>query len=439
MRYLISFEKLSEKQEKKLSSLLDQDIEPTRIGEFYIYTSEPLKKHGELYIIGEKYFDGSLTSEDLDLDKEDNIKIVEKIDRNFDGRYLYVDPNNSIISIDPIGLQTTYIGKTYIASDKKILWLLGEKTVYLLPPNTKWKIRKDVSLENRGKLIYLSPNKFDISIDDVADYLSKYLIYRMRKIVSNVNIPEKDVYIAFSGGIDSSITYYLAKKAGIKPILVTVCKSDSHDYISSKQSAEQLGMSNKHNIILLDSVTQHEIEETIYIIEDWNIMNLSLSLPLYMMMKRYPRKTFIMGQGSDEIYGGYTKYLNTYLEKGPEEVIKEMKLDTLLSYRFNFCRETKIARYFDSKLYYPLISPGIIWYVAHLPLEMKIKDEKDIYRKWIVRKIAEKYNLPNDIVMKKKKALQYSSKSQNLIYEILGKKNIGKRLYELYTTILNIG
>lgn len=226
-----------------------------------------------------------------------------------------------------------------------------------------------------------------------------------------LNVASDDVAIAFSGGIDSSIIALLAKNSK-KPILYTVGTKNSYDIKYAKTTADMIGLPIKEIII-----GKNEIEDAIpkisNIIETTNVVTISYELPLYFVAEKADEEILLTGQGADELFGGYSKYLDIDMEnlnKVLERDVKELR-DGIL--------EKKIAQYFKKKLYLPFLDPKFVDIALQIPVEFKIRGET---RKYILRELGRSLGLPEVIVQRKKKAAQYSSGIMKTI-KSLAKKN----------------
>ena len=433
MRYLLTWTKLGRDIEERVYREFGVEPYIHREGRYTLYTDKPPIEDVNGILVGVK------THRDTRIVENVSYQDYKEIDEVLDGRYVYIDFLRDAIYRDPLGLKPAYIGVNGIASDKRLLWILRNRTPYSIPPNYIWSIGERGNLDPVGKLVsFPSSPEYDGDIEEHAREIGRYLLYRMRKIAEHVKHGEKRVYIAFSGGVDSSLTYVLAEKTGLKPIPVTVCKKGAYDEKASLESARLLGATDNHIVMYLDeTIAEEDIRRIVGIVEDPNLMQVSLSIPLYVLAKEVAGgNVLLMGQGSDELFGGYQKYIDKYREKGAEDAEKEIRLDVLMSHRFNFSREDKIASEYDMDLWYPLISPGIVYYVFSKPLSFKIKGLDDETRKWLIRKISEYIGLPRKIIYRKKKAMQYSSKSQDMLIKTLGKKKVSKTLYHFYLDIV---
>jgi asparagine synthase (glutamine-hydrolysing) len=189
------------------------------------------------------------------------------------------------------------------------------------------------------------------------------------------------------------------------------------------------------------SDAEHDIIEVIEIIEDFNPMNVALALAQYWTFTEVrPKSIIALGQGTDELFGGYSRYLNIFREGGAKALKKEIMKKTLFSYFVNFEREWKLANHFDVYNLYPLISPRIVYYGASLPVSINIRSLDDGLRKHIVRELASRLGIDKEIALAPKRSLQYSSGTMDALRAISKRKGMKPHeyLYDVYRKYRNI-
>ncbi len=205
---------------------------------------------------------------------------------------------------------------------------------------------------------------------------------------------KSDSAIAFSGGLDSSIIAYLMKDEN--PMLYTVGIEQAKDVSNAMEIARLLGL--RLQIIRFD---EDDIIEGIGFLKrvdrDISAVELSFELPLYFVLRDAKEKVIYSGQGADELFGGYKKYLDR-----PQEMRDD--LDKLLNK--GVIRERKIAEKFNKELIYPYLNPEIVELAKEMPTDCKIRGS---VRKWVLRRAAEIIGIPREVVKREKKAAQYGS------------------------------
>ncbi len=237
------------------------------------------------------------------------------------------------------------------------------------------------------------------------------------------NLNSENVGILYSGGIDSSILLkILIEEIGIDRIIpVTVGEKGSYDLNNALSGAKELGI-NLKTCFLEKSL----IEITLDKILDLNVISevnkLAIAIPLFIGMNFLSEnkiKCVFLGQGADELFGGYKKYAELYKNSGKDSIRTLMDSDLASLMTNQLVMEKKIAKYLGLRSIYPFLSPDVIKYAQSTPIDHHIiYKEDDPIRKALLRKLAVDIGLPTRIADQPKKALQYGSGTVKLLRKI---------------------
>jgi len=226
----------------------------------------------------------------------------------------------------------------------------------------------------------------------------------------------KKVGVLFSGGIDSSVLAMLCKKLGKEVTLYSVFMENSHDEKYTLKAAEMLNLKivyQEINIAELEAL----LSELLRIAEIKDYLSLSIKLTTYAALKlasKRSEKLVLSGQGADELFGGYARYL---------EIKDKQKLQETLKKDFEKIKreeDEKLANHLGMKISFPYMNEKVSKLAFAIPVDMKIKNG---CRKAILREVGKEIKLPEFIVNKEKKAMQYSSGVEKALRRILPAKS----------------
>ncbi|MFA6710024.1 MAG: asparagine synthase-related protein [Candidatus Methanomethylophilaceae archaeon] len=225
----------------------------------------------------------------------------------------------------------------------------------------------------------------------------------------------KDVAVAFSGGLDSGIVAAMTKEYARSVRLYTAGVEDAYDVIASRELAEILGLPWEHILISKDNL-ETNIREMIEVSGTDNPITLSFEIPLFYVSKNIGEKYIIGGQGADELFAGYSKYIGL-----SEDALRDqMEADMISLLTDTLSHERSVSEHFGKTILYPYLDKRVIDVVKTMDMKDLVPGE---IRKETLRKVAEMIGQP-EIAAKKKKAAQYGSGAMSLFRKIAKKKGI---------------
>ena len=218
--------------------------------------------------------------------------------------------------------------------------------------------------------------------------------------VKNLVKDYKEMPIAFSGGIDSSILTYLISKY-TKPILFCFGFENSYDVKNAQKSAELLNL--ELNVIYFDELNLKKyLQKTREIIKTENKLKIDLNLPFVILSEELQKRNYkniILGQGADELFAGYNKY------KKSKNLENDLFQDIKNIHETNLKYNKQVFDYYSVNIICPFLEKEIVELAIKISPDFKIKND---INKYILREAFKNY-LPEEILTQNKKALQYGS------------------------------
>ncbi len=289
----------------------------------------------------------------------------------------------------------------------------------------------------------------------------------------------KKICIALSGGIDSTLMLCLLRETlpEIKIEAITIMFAESEDESKKASKLAEFFDANYHPIFVENFF--EELPKTISILEQpfWDLMN------WYNVVKNSSQisKVLVSGDGGDEVFGGYTfrysKFIKltkkdstplektkAYLECHERDWVPDQsdvfgekmhfswnKIYSLIKPYFDnslnnlaqvFLADfngklvynwipnyNKLHKHFGVTLLSPLLSPQVMSFSTHLPLEMKY-DQKNNIGKLVLRNILAK-KLPKKLIQKNKQGFSVDTQS---LWKLFGKEICKQYLFDARTT-----
>ena len=352
------------------------DGESRRASRIYASARYPSRQEGNVF---------------FDSEEVPNLKYADEMPLKLRSFYSVVAfrPSHIFLSRDVLGGKPLYYGSDMSISSFKS-YIDGE--VYEVMPGEVLKIDYTGEILERKKFTFEDVFKVgQADVDEMAE-----------RIISSLSSYKPGVgCIAFSGGVDSSL---LAALYDLPLVSVTASKVEE-EWL--REAAKTLGKEIEILKVGEDAI-KDAVKTVVKAIETDDFLQLSIAVPVYLTMQFAKTLGFteiVFGQGADELFGGYKRYESMDKYELEDALIRDLKSigDS------NLVRDNKLAYRSEIRLVTPYLRWDVIDAAIKIPPEYKVRRENGrVIRKYILRKIAEKY-LPEEIAWREKKAIQYST------------------------------
>lgn len=215
--------------------------------------------------------------------------------------------------------------------------------------------------------------------------------------------------LLFSGGLDSGILAFLCP--GIRAITITL-NSFGDDLEYARRLAKYCQIEHYQKAISIEEATR-AVPEVIKILESFDpaIPNDITTYFGLKLAKQMGIKTVMTGDGSDEIFAGYS-FMHNIPDVG--SYIKRISGDMYFS-------SNTLGNFFDLQIKQPYTDKEFVNFCHKIPCNLKLRETNGKFTgKWILRKAFESF-LPEEVIWQRKRPLEQGSGTTKL-REIIAKK-----------------
>ena len=357
---------------------------------------------------------------------------LEEFLRKKEGDFaILMTESNQLLAIrDPLGTQPLYYGENDdfvgFATTKVALWRFGIGKPCSFPPGNLARANRE-GFQFKPVRTLSCHKPVPISIAYAAGRLQELLEHCIRIRVKNL----KDVAVAFSGGLDSSVVAFMAKKCGVNVHLIHVSLPNQSETDSALRIADKLGLPIQIRIFE-NRVVEEIAAQVVELIEEPDPVKLTVGIPFYWIAQTTAEAGYSVlfaGQGADELFGGYRRYVTQFLSEDEEHVHETMCTDVRRLHETNLERDTKICAFHGVKLRLPFASYAIAKFALSLPLNLKIEKNAAGLRKIVLRRVAQNIGLPSEVVNNPKKAIQYGTGVNTVLMRSSKKQKLTLKQY----------
>ena len=335
----------------------------------------------------------------LKLLDERGVEGLEEVDGIY--AFAYLKDNEVIIARDVLGVNPVWYSEDefVFASEKQALEKEGLECRELHPRRIlRYDIEADEISFQQREFFEINENE-QLEIEQAAEEIKEKFLEAVEK-----RVPEGDVGLLFSGGVDSTLIAAALQELGKDFTAYTA--GIQHGNVNAPRDMDWAEEVAEDMDIELEAYEAdlEEVEETLPEIVDWisstSVVKNGVALPFHFSLKdsREKEQVIMSGLGSEQLYAGYHRqqgYLNKECLSGLRGIFeRDLYRDNVISFRNG--RELRL----------PFLDHDLIEHALTIPEEYKVKDD---YRKYVLRKAAEKLGVPEKVAWRGKTAAQYGS------------------------------
>lgn len=236
-----------------------------------------------------------------------------------------------------------------------------------------------------------------------------------------VELRSEEGVVALSGGVDSAL---VARLAGRECVAIGI--AGSHDLKRARQVADELGLP-LESVVIDPGLIEDALSRVLKVIPKTDPVNASIATTLYFVAEwagRNGYRRILAGQGADELFGGYSRYLHS------DTLCQDLERD-FQGLGIQLARDQAVAALHGTYFSLPYMDVRVVQAALSIPPENKVCGG---VRKKPLRNVAGKY-LPQSIASYEKKAMQYGSGVMREIQRLANRRGYKKSVQEYLVQI----
>jgi asparagine synthase (glutamine-hydrolysing) len=404
-------------------------------------------------IVGPRSVQGSdddliVIDRNKDLILSETTDTLERVSNIFGVVVIVIDSTGLSLLRTLDGTRTLYYGVFKdlfaFATERKSLWNIEITSVHVLEPGQQVTVPWKGSLATKKWATLEKPVRAEASREATLAVLQKTLLASFERLASNTSCA-----VLFSGGVDSSLAAAQTAKQCEKTILFTASTEGSQDSLAAMEAASLLGLPIQ-TIEMNSQILWEILPEVIYSIETSRQMDVEIALPFYLASRKAAEEgcsSMVSGQGPDELFAGYAKHIQTFVERGPDALSQQLWSELSVTHEANIERDERAIAAHGMESFFPYLDQNFVRASLSVPVEWKVNPDRTPQRKIIFRELAQLMGVPAKISNAPKNATQYSSGSSKALlmsviehveeFKGMSKKKVSRNVQDVLDEIAN--
>ena len=239
-------------------------------------------------------------------------------------------------------------------------------------------------------------------IEELVESLTKALTACHRTVACG----SRNVAVAFSGGLDSSLLAYMSSElCGQSVVLYTVTDDAGRGLDAAREAADVLGLS-----LRVVRISEEHLRQFHDILLSGSAMDAALSIGFSSVAataRADGHDYLVLGQLADELFGGYHRYLR--LHGSDLELAMRLGLEASSE---SLVRDFSAVASWGVMPLFPYTCNEIVRSAIEIPADLMVLNG---IRKYPLRMAALALGMPEQLAMREKRAFQYSSGLERLV------------------------
>ncbi|CAG9538134.1 unnamed protein product [Cercopithifilaria johnstoni] len=289
----------------------------------------------------------------------------------------------------------------------------------------------------------------NVSCEDMAKVMLKQLKEAVHRTISNLDNLTKCISLSFSGGVDSLLIAHLLAQCIPQNMLLDLVNvafdkrkncDGVPDRLQSKKAFKYL-RSYYPELSLRLLLVNVDLNELVHCRKKYisgsvapacSVLDDSIGCVQWFAARgegllfedeekslvpgKSEARTVVVGSGADELFGGYMRHRTTYLKRGRNAVVEELREELKRIGERNLGRDDRVVTSLGKDLKSPFLDDLFVEWVTSLPLEYKtdFTQPRGIGEKWLIREALKLLETPQMLCLTPKRAMQFGTRIANL-------------------------